>query len=408
MFPVTAANHSLIQDLLQALQDEEMTDIALVGRDGVEVPANRFVLSARSNVLKRMFYGNFLESTSRRIPFEYDGVILEAIVEFCCRNEVPKFRLYIHRNSQSARRLVQLFKAADYLELTGLAHLAAQMAHNLTSRYPPLACAVYDEADLDTKISKDSLLMIQCRPYVTLLPDPETEGGIDCLSPSKLNTIFQDKEVKASELFLFQMLQQWLELVDYPDGQQVAKDCASHLQLEDIEPQDLLNIVKETGFCSNKSIIDAITTQALRASQNYVWSLSSRGRPNTERVLVEGAGSTNVNGIYYHISGLANGELYSKREVACGQQHVYTLSVSVTEKGVTECRIFCSQLLTNKAIRTMAKNRTTHDPSFQPLLQIIRIDEEPLVVEGPMVSHVPASFGNGKGGGKYTQVSMAL
>ncbi len=407
MIPVTAANQSLIQDLLQALQDDEMTDVYLVGQDDVEIPANRFVLSARSNVLKRMFYGSFLESTSRRIPFEYDGVILEAIVEFCCRNEVPKFRLYIHRNAQSARRLVQLFKAADYLELTELAQLVAQMAHNLTSRYPPLACAVYDEADLDTKISKDSLLMIQCRPYVTLPPDEETEGGVDCLSPCKLITIYQDKEVKASELFLFQMLQKWLELSDRSDCHQVARDCASHLHLEDIEPQDLLHIVKDTGFCSNKSIIDAITTQALRASQNFVWSLSSRGRPNTERILVEGAGAPNVNGIYYHINGLANGELYSKREVACGQQHVYTLSISVTSTGMTECRIFCSQLLTRKSIRTMSKNRTTHDASFQPMLQIIQIDDEPLGAEGTIVSHVPTAFANGKGPGKYTQVSSS-
>lgn len=409
MISASAANNALIQDLLQALQDEEMTDVILVAQDGAEIPANRFVLAARSKVLKRMLYGSFRESTSMCIPLEYDGVILEAIVEFCCRNEIPKFRLYIHRNARSARRLVQLFKAADYLELTELAQLVSSMAHNLTSRYPPLACAVYDEADLDTKVSQDSLMMIQCRPYVTLPPDRATEGGIDCLSPSKLVSIFVDKDVKASELFLFEMLQKWLELYEHSDGLCVAKECASHLFLEDIEPQDLLSIVKDSGFCSDKCITDAVTTQALRASQNHIWTLSSRGRPNIERILVEGAGSANANGIYYQIHGLANGDLYSKREVVCGQQHVYTLSISLVEGDLTECRIFCSQLLTHKSIRMLAKNRPTRDRSFQPLLQITKIDLQSVLEEGSMVSHVPSSFSSTcKEPSKYTNVSFSI
>ena len=368
------ASNTLIQDLLEALQDDEMADVCLVGKDGADVFANRFVLAARSKVLKSMLYGNFRESTMHRIPLDYDGVILEAIVEFCTRNEIPKFRLYIHRNSRSARRLVQLFKAADYLGLEKLAEVVAQMAHNLTSRYPPLACAVYDEADLHTTVAKDALLMIQCRPYVTLPPDNETEGGIDCLCPTKLLSIYDDKSVKASEMFLFEMLQKWLELRDLPDGTDVAKRCVKYLRLADIEPQDLLRVVRGTGLCPEQRITDAVTTQALRAATAGIWTISSRGRPNVERIIVEGAGSANVNGIYYYIDGLANGDLYSKREVACGQQYVYTLSIAAYNDGITECRIFCSPLLTHKSIRSMARTGAVHGPSFQPLLQVIDVD----------------------------------
>lgn len=319
-----ALQNPVIHDLWEAINDDEMSDITLVGHDG-EVRSNRFVLAARSKVLKKMLYGPFLESQSRNIPmYDYEKIILEAVVEYCCKNEIPKFRLYIHRNALSARRLVRLFKAADYLQLTGLAKLVAQMAHNLTTRYPPLACAVYDEADYDTKVSTDSLLMIQCRPYVTLPPDDETGGGVDQLSQIKLLTIYKDKEVKASELFLFEMLQKWKEYSESANANDVVKICGAFIQLENIEPQDLLGVVMKSDFCSEKKITEAITRQALRASQNKVWSLSSRGRPNIERILVEGAGSKDTNGIYYKIEGLSNGELYSKREVACGQQHVRT------------------------------------------------------------------------------------
>lgn len=385
----------VIHDLWEAINDEEMADIALIGYDG-EVHANRFVLAARSKVLKKMLYGPFLESQSRKVPFhEYEKVILEAVVEYCCKNEIPKFRLYIHRNALSARRLVQLFKAADYLELTGLAKLVAQMAHNLTTRFPPLACAVYDEADFDTKISNDSLLMIQCRPYVTLPPNNETGGGIDQLSENKLISIYKDKEVKAGELFLFEMLQQWKDLSEHNNADQVVIACAAFVELDNIEPQDLLGLVMKSECCPERKITEAITRQALRASQNRVWSLSSRGRPDIERILVEGAGSKDANGIYYKIDGLTNGELYSKREVACGQQHVYTLSVSVNKVTESvECRIFCSKLLTHGGVIKMARNHP-QDQHFEPILQIVRtndelVDDKKVTVVRPVPSSIEA------------------
>ena len=371
-----AFTHPVVYDIWEAIHDEELNDITLVGHDG-EVGANRFVLAARSKVLKKMLYGPFMESQSQKISLDYEKVILEAIIEYSKKNEIPQFRLYIHRNAMSARRLVQLFKAADYLQLNGLAKLVAQMAHNLTSRYPPLACAVYDEADLDTKISQDSLLMIQCRPYVTLPPDSsETEGGINCLSDGKLISIFEDKNVKAGELFLFEMLQRWHEETDHPNSIEVVQTCASKLHLEDIEPKDLLGVVKQSEFCPETSIMDAITRQALRASESRIWTMSSRGSPDIERILVEGAGSTDANGLYYKIDGLSNGELFSKREVACGQQNVYTLSISVNKEDVVECRIFSSKLLTQGAVRKMVRNPSSVSKKFKPILQITKIYEE--------------------------------
>ena len=372
-------DNPVIQDLLAAVQDEELSDISLIGHDNIPVPANRFVLAARSKVLKRMLYGNFKEAQSSVISLmDYNSTTLEAIVEYCCRNEISKFRVRLHRNASSSRRLVQLFKAADYLELPGLAKMVAQMAHNLTSRYPPLACAVFDEADLDTPMSNDALLMIQYRPYVTLPPDDDTEGGIVCLSADRLLAILQDPEVKAGELFLFEMLQQWTELAHHPNSLSVAQACAAFLSLEYIEPHDLLHTVKDSGFCTQERITEAITKQALRASKQGLWSLSSRGvnrgRPDVERILVEGAGSKEANGMYFRIDGLANGELYSKREVACGQQYVYTISCSLSDaKDQIECRLFCSKLLTHMAVKSLIQKPME---AFQPLLQVIKVEEK--------------------------------
>jgi hypothetical protein len=81
------------RDLLAALQDEELTDVYLVGGDGVQVPTCRFVLAARSKVLKRMLYGSFREAKSSTIcMMGYDSSVLRAVVDYCYGSDITKFR----------------------------------------------------------------------------------------------------------------------------------------------------------------------------------------------------------------------------------------------------------------------------------------------------------------------------
>ena len=436
--------------------------------DGVY--ANRFILASRSNVFRKMLYGSFKESKINTIYLNgsYDIVTLQAIVEYCKTNEVTSsFRLHsdiIQRNSTSARRLVQLYHAADYFELYGLMTIVISMIQSLINTYPSLSCCIFDEAIPSSTIYIDALNMILCRPYVTLVQSTtptmsssasttissivhssnhgnDKGGGIECLSSQSLLSLLENKDLQCSELFLFTMLQKWIKyqtkmamkqqkqkqrqrhqkqtLVQHEGGadeaadnesntsttncynkiHEIAKICGSKLVLEYIEPQDLLGIVKKSKLYTDTQLTTAITIQALRASTNGVWSLSCRGGSGSsstgngnsgssnggssggcDRILVENAGSFDVNGIYYKIDGLANGELYSKREVACGQQHVYTLSCTIHKDQHVECRIFSSKLLTHQAIRNLSTMKTTTKATtrrprtnYQPLLQIYHI-----------------------------------
>ena len=118
-----------------------------------------------------------------------------------------------------------------------------------------------------------------------------------------------------------------------------------------------------------------------------------------ERILVEGAGRREVNGLYYRIApGLANrSDLYSKREVACGQQYVYTLSRCLIRNSNSnnnngsqqqqqgddgdgddchyEFRIFGSKFLTHRAVPSLVQMQSTATlvPCFQPVLQVLEV-----------------------------------
>lgn len=503
-------------------------DVQLLSSDGITyVPACRFVLAARSRVLQQMLYGNFKEAKSSTICLMgYDSCILHSIVYFCTFDQL---RLFLSDNNKEEyiRRLVQLGQAADYLELPYLMELVDDKVRRLMAHYPPLACAVFDEAieatnavailhqssslssssvpveesprenlNFVAKASRRSyakesnvslydyaLRFIECRPYSSLDCDSSEYGGIGCIhSPYKLEIIMKDSSISAGELFLFQMLERWYEIHarnaierDNADGTSkniltldacydVAKRCSTHyIRFQNIEPNHMLlsdgiiqqHILKYSTASQNsmKSIVSsdqifaAVAQQALRSSKDGIWrimfrqghipynsssgstSSSCNNNQEVERILVEGAGNKEANGMYYRITAglnLSNGNLYSKRETSYGQSIVYTLScctISIpantnqeanTTKNINklcfsdqehlynnddivpekvtyfrEYRIFSSQFLTYHAVRNLDTLQSTSDfsPLFQPVLQVIDIvapDETNLQIPTPI------------------------
>jgi hypothetical protein len=175
---------------------------------------------------------------------------------------------------------------------------------------------------------------------------------------------------------MFEMLKRWVDhAIEYQreEALEVAKQCSEYFRLHYIEPQELLSTVQKSGLFPPNLIVEAMMRQALRASEDRVWSINCRGPPSDlDRVLVEGSGNQEVNGVYHRIKGLNKGDVYSKREVSCGQLLVYTLTCS-RKKDVIESRIFCSKVLTHRAVRTLQTTQIG-TPAFQPLLQIIKLE----------------------------------
>jgi BTB/POZ domain len=403
--------NSVVVDLLSALEDDDLKDVSLIAQDGVQVRACRFLLAARSKMLKRMLYGNFKESTSNQIELrQYSGPVLQAVVEFCCRNKIPA-NLNRDHSAETIRILVKLAQAADYLEIPGLLKRTEELVQRWVAEHPLLACPVYDEADEGSHLFQCACRMIRCRPYVALSPDNSNSafgGGIECLKSDRIEALMKDTEIEAGELFLFEMLKRWVEHASEYHQEQamtLARGCAKYFLLYYIEPDELLSTVQKSGLFPPNLIVEAIMRQALKASQNRVWTINCRGRDaNVDRVLVEGSGHRDVNGVYYRINGLNKGnDVYSKHEVSCGQLLVYTLSCTQKDDTI-ESRIFCSKVLTHRAIPTLLALHKQPvmpalvTPFFQPLLQIIHLElsTKAALDNSPLAKHCKVGAGENK------------
>lgn len=389
--------HDMLRSLKNHVETGSMTDVYLVGADGSRVRANRFVLGARSPVFSKMLYGAFREASSDCVKLDYDGRLLDVIVHYCNTETLPVSSEFANRSDDieafQVRFLVDLVRAADYLQLLGLQRIVTRRVHYLMTRNLPLSIIVFDQSDASSELSNLSLHILETRPYLVFGDNQKI--GIECLCESKVISFFKSPSIAAGELFLFQLLQQWYEHNCQSEMSSKSKEdktletahqCCRYIQLANIEPSILLDSVSSCAFCPPELVFSAIAQQALQASQRGVWILSCRGgrrASSVERLLVEGCGMRDAQGVYYRVMGLAQGVggLYTKREATAGQEWVYTLSCAIKGNSY-DCRLFRSKLLTQGAILNLARiqrflsiESTAGAPSvvFQPVLQVVNL-----------------------------------
>lgn len=83
-------HRSLLSDLKSHLLDDEVSDVVLQGVDGVNVVAVRALLAMRSIFFKTLFFGSFRERGSDCVSLGYNGLVLQAVVEYCFTDEVKR------------------------------------------------------------------------------------------------------------------------------------------------------------------------------------------------------------------------------------------------------------------------------------------------------------------------------
>ena len=189
---------TLSSRLMACLGRNEMTDIHLVGTDGVAVPAYRNVLACRSDVFRTMLLGNFKESSSDTIKLDYGSEVLKAVVDFCITNDVraPKINGCngCDADETAGRGMVQLIACSHFLNMPLLQEKAQPLVNTLLNAHQGLACAIFDEASLfgepTESVKMSALDVIRKFPRNSFLANP----GIVALTPETLRAVMSDND----------------------------------------------------------------------------------------------------------------------------------------------------------------------------------------------------------------------
>jgi hypothetical protein len=267
------------------LTDEDLSDLLLVGTDGVAVRSNRCMLASRSKVFRGMLYGDFSESSSSSVSLGYKGDVLQAVVEYIYTD---KCELFNECNVELARTVVCLAEAANYFDLPKLSQKAKDLACSMIREQPSLACVFLDEysgvGGVTSGIEEYARQTIRSNPSALL----DESTAIWSLSPALLDTIIQDKNIAANEYTLFRILEAWAnaaddemsnnnsgEPLDAAESQRIerseaAKQMTHHLRLERIDPHYLSTTVASSGLVTHDQLFEAYTLQALDSRKNSI------------------------------------------------------------------------------------------------------------------------------------------
>ncbi|CAB9499143.1 Kelch-like protein diablo [Seminavis robusta] len=316
--------------LASFLTDEALNDVTLKGNDGVEVFANRFLLSARSPVFRAMFLGKFREASSPVVEIDFRGCVLQAVVEYIYTDRAGMTSCKKRKNedgqvfdSQRIQSLVSLAAAASFFELSGLGESVLKKFEHIWGMYPLSSFEIFQACRMAGP-SIPTAMLGKARTRVRRTPaDCITKDRIHCLSPDVLEEILKDPEMQMSECQLFRILSLWAQgTLQGEDRKGIAKDLSKHIRFEKMDPQILSTTITASGLVASEQLLEAYKHQALEArtkSKPPTFS-ASRGIPETTtwavqprlssgnpvEILVQGAGSEAVNGIFVR-DGTFNG-----------------------------------------------------------------------------------------------------
>jgi len=198
-----------------------------------------------------------------------------------------------------ARNLAQLDHLAHVYKFGALGEVTYRALRKLINRRAVLACAIFDElsyregAGAVDSIKRYALDSMREMPCDTLLG-----GGVQWMKEESVEAIMMDQDMDVDELYMFKILKAWVLAdggADSGGRLKVAQRLSEHIELKFIDPELLVSEVKASEIFTEKEIVEAV-----RLIKD---SLANRDPCEMERVLVEGAGTEIVNGIYCRVEG---------------------------------------------------------------------------------------------------------
>ncbi|CAB9527951.1 expressed unknown protein [Seminavis robusta] len=262
----TSSSKDRDEMLARFLTCESLNDIILQGTDGVQVPANRFLLAARSNVFMGMLLGKFQESSLPVVELGFSGSVIKAVVEFVltdtaqvlvCKN---RDALVVDINEQ-IEALVSLAEAAPYFDLAGLTELVFESFEMTLNEHPCSAFAALQACRM-AGIAVPEEFVKTAKSWVQMAqPTSVTANHVACLSTSVMEEILMDPEMEMTEYELFQMLSLWAA-GDPGRRKAEAADLCNHISLERISLENLATTVATSGLATSDQLGEAYKNHA--------------------------------------------------------------------------------------------------------------------------------------------------
>ena len=361
--------------LHRAMTKGHMLDLGLVGRGGAEVRTSRFVLACYSSVLEEVFFQRrrcphyHHHAADARLTLDFcSGEALAAAVHHCFRGDLPPDFSLTAPSADVARTLAQLDRLAHVYRFRALGELTYRALRKLINQRPVLACAIFDElsyegeggepdADADAHapgrrvaVAVDSIKRYALDTLREMPMDTLLAGGVQWMTAVSVEAIMRDQDIEVDEFFMFNILHAWASHKK-ADRLPVARRLSRHIELRFIDADLLATRVAASRYFTPREIAEAV--RLIRDS------LAARDPGEMERVLVEGAGTDAVNGIYCRV----------EEEVGLGEEEV--LFVKETDDGIGEMGLYLYGTKWHVAMCTDYSNcfySCDHDPAAAVLV----------------------------------------
>jgi hypothetical protein len=327
-------------DMLDALDDETLHDVRLLGTDNVEIACTKFMLASRSPVFKKMFFGEFRERDSDRVSLNYCSTVLKVLVKYCYSDELD-LDLILDAESltdKEAMLLVQLRDAANYFELQEVAdHISKEIGESVFHNDEVgCVCAILGELTMridDEGAFWDMFLQLAVnKAEECLLPKdfPEANNGAIICPPRLLRKILE----KVDDTFVVvRCLQKWFgeENKEKDDEgkpnteKQPLLDIAKRLDLKRLTTSQLSKI-KPCSVFSMQQLYEAFV------HHGSIPLTPSSVSPYRCVVYVSGAGVQCLNGFYESPFGVKKGVYFVKKGTYGDLDCTFTVQMNFESK----------------------------------------------------------------------------
>mmetsp|Transcript_12509 Transcript_12509/g.26637 ORF Transcript_12509/g.26637 Transcript_12509/m.26637 type:complete len:602 (+) Transcript_12509:210-2015(+) len=312
------------EPLVAGFSKTHMHDVCLIGYDKVSVSTSKFILGCYSCVLEDIFFKDrecktYNKKLNTLVIDCCNGEVIKAALHHCFSGELPPKFDVTSPDESVARKLAQLDRFAYKFQMKELRQLVYRTGRKLINKRPVLACAVFDELSFRglgvvDSLKRYALDTMREMPCETLLG-----GGVQWMGEEAAEVIMQDQDLDVDEFYMFKILRAWESgaKMNADERRSVARRLSKHVDLRFIDEDLLVSQVKSSGYFDPKEIAEAVRL--------VKESTENRNPHEMERVLVEGAGSDIVNGIYLRVEdemGMSEEEILFVKEADDGYSDV--------------------------------------------------------------------------------------